>query len=195
MSYNPIKLYEISERFITYMILHLNDPKTGTTPVYSNHIAKHTRKYLSLQIQLNGYNYYIPLSSGRNKDYFIDSVTGLRAIRKDVTTIWRIKGFDVNGLEEVKASIIFGSMLPAPNSDVLIYDVDSELDINYKNLVLEELRYISTHREKIEKNAARLYKFRIESKPIDYLKYTVDFLKAETLVDVFVEIDTSSIEA
>lgn len=165
---------------------NLNDPTKGVTPVYSNHTVSHTRKYLALQIKLNEHSYYIPLSSGRSKDYTTDATTGIKKIRNDVPSIWRISGDDKHGNPEVKATIVFGSMIPSPSSAVTIYDVDGELDENYKNLVLEELRYINANKEKIEKNANMLYKFKIQNRPYDYLNYTVDFAKAENLSDVYV---------
>lgn len=186
MSYNPIKLYEISDDYISYLMKNLNDPTIGVTPVYSNHVVRHTRKYLALQVKLNEHFYYIPLSSGRSKDYTTDATTGTKKIRNDVPSIWRISGVDELGNPEVKATVVFGSMIPSPPSAVTIYDVDGELDENYKNLVLEELRYISANKEKIEKNAKMLHKFKIQNRPYDYLNYTVDFVKAENLSDAYV---------
>lgn len=185
MSYNPIKLYEISDHYISYLMSNLNNPSAGITPVYSNHIVTHTRKYLALQIKLNDHFYYVPLSSGRSKDYTI-TTTGTKKIRDDVPAIWRISGIDKSGNPEVKATILFGSMIPAPPSAVTIYDVDGESDENYKNLVLEELRYISANREKIEKNAKMLHMFKIQNRPYQYLNYIVDFLKAENLSDAYI---------
>ena len=185
MSYNPIRLYEINDHYISYLMTKLNDPNSGVTPVYSNHTVSHTRKYLALQVILNNHSYFIPLSSGRSKDYIVDISTGTKKIRSDVPSNWRIRGIDKLGNPEVKASIVFGSMIPAPLSAVTIYDVDAEADVDYKNLVLEELRYISSNREKIEKNAKMLHTFKRENRPYNYLNYVVDFDKAEKLSDTY----------
>ena len=44
-------------------------------------------------------------------------------------------------------------MIPVYNSEVLnYYDINNETDIKYKNLVLDELRFIYANKKKILKN-------------------------------------------
>ena len=55
---NELKLYEISEDYISYI-------STVEKNVFSakENDRNHTRKYLGIVYSINGYNYYIPLSS------------------------------------------------------------------------------------------------------------------------------------
>ena len=59
-----LKLYEISEEYISYI-------STVEKNVFSSkeNDRNHTRKYLGIVYSINGYNYYIPLSSPKNSDY------------------------------------------------------------------------------------------------------------------------------
>lgn len=59
-----MKIYSVSDRYIEY--LRKEEPN-----VYSNKInaRTHTRKYIGVVIQMNHYNYYIPMSSPKDSDY------------------------------------------------------------------------------------------------------------------------------
>ena len=71
---SELKLYEISEEYISYI-------STVEKNVFSSkeNDRNHTRKYLGIVYSINGYNYYIPLSSPKNSDYRMDN-----GIRKTV---------------------------------------------------------------------------------------------------------------
>lgn len=61
-----MKLYGISDEYISFI--------RNTYPrVYSNKedVRIHTRKYLGAVIEINGYKYYIPLSSPKDKHDYI----------------------------------------------------------------------------------------------------------------------------
>ena len=67
-------------------------------------------------------------------------------------------------------------MIPIYDSTVLkYYDVNNETDINYKNLVLDELRFIYANKNKIFHNAIKLYQQKINNMSMGYIKNTVDF--------------------
>lgn len=78
-----IKLYEISEEYISYI-------STVEKNVFSSkeNDRNHTRKYLGIVYSINGYNYYIPLSSPKNSDYRMEN--GIRKIRGSIVPIIRI---------------------------------------------------------------------------------------------------------
>ena len=67
-------------------------------------------------------------------------------------------------------------MIPIYDSAVLnYYNVNNEIDINYKNLVLDELRFIYANKNKIFHNAYKLYQQKINNMSMGYIKNTVDF--------------------
>ena len=71
---SELKLYEISEEYISYI-------STVEKNVFSSkeNDRNHTRKYLGIVYSINGYNYYIPLSSPKNSDYRMEN--GVQKIR------------------------------------------------------------------------------------------------------------------
>lgn len=67
-------------------------------------------------------------------------------------------------------------MILVYNSAVLnYYDINNETDIKYKNLVLDELRFIYANKKKIFQNANKLYQQKINNMSMGYIKNAVDF--------------------
>jgi len=101
------------------------------------------------------------LSSPKDKDYEI--IGEEKRIRKDTYLIFRIKSVS-KGKAELKGTIQFSKMIPVPNRELIEYDVCAETDINYKNLVLEEIQYIRKNSEKIVKYVQTFYAVRFTEK-------------------------------
>ena len=144
-----MKLYSISDEYVSF--LRKKYPR-----VYSNKedVRIHTRKYLGVVMEIEGYKFYIPLSSPKKHDYV--EIDGKRRIRKDSLIVMRIVcGKDQN--KELKGTLQIGTMIPVPNSEIVLYDVDGEQDQAYKDLIEEELIYIRKNKDKIQKNARVLY--------------------------------------
>ena len=80
---SELKLYEISEEYISYI-------STVEKNVFSSkeNERNHTRKYLGIVYSINGYNYYIPLSSPKNSDYRMEN--GVQKICGSIVPIIRI---------------------------------------------------------------------------------------------------------
>ena len=114
----------------------------------------HTRKYLGAVIEIDSHKYYIPLSSPKDKlDYIM--MDGKKTIRKDSLIVMRIvSGSGENA--ELKGTLQIGTMIPVPDEAIELYDVDSETDKAYKDLVTEEIIYIRKH-EKILLGMLRSY--------------------------------------
>ena len=49
-------------------------------------------------------------------------------------------------------------MIPVPESELQLYDMDNETDSTYKDLVQNEMIFIRKNREKIINNAKLMYK-------------------------------------
>ncbi|MBE5924729.1 MAG: type III toxin-antitoxin system ToxN/AbiQ family toxin [Lachnospiraceae bacterium] len=171
-----MRLYSISDKYINYL-------RSCYPRIYSNKedLSVHTRKYLGAVIELSDYKYYIPLSSPKQKhDYVI--VDGERKIRKNSLIVIRITEKKGN-IEELKGTLQIGTMIPVPESELVEYDVNSENDIDYRNLVWSELEYIRKHEKKIIRNAKILYSKKLNGCQDKIVKYCLDFKGVEEVCD------------
>ena len=157
-----LNLYRISDQYIKY--LRQFDDK-----IYDNkeEIRTHERKYLGVVLTVNGFNYYIPMSSPKKTDYInIDK----KVIRKDTKTIIRLhEGGRLYG------TLRISNMIPVPITELEPYIISSENDLKYKELILGELRYINNNSNKIIKYAKIVYDQKVKNIDIGYIKNTVNF--------------------
>lgn len=171
-----MRLYSISDEYINYL-------RNYYPRIYSNKedIRIHTRKYLGAVIELSGYKYYIPLSSPKLKhDYII--VNGQSQIRKNSLIVIRITEKSGEHME-LKGTLQIGTMIPVPDSELIEYDANNEIDIDYKNLIWSELEYIRKHEDRIIKNAKILYTKKINNSQEKVVKYCLDFQSVEKCCD------------
>ena len=145
------KLYSISDEYVEWL-------REDFPNVYSNKVnaRTHTRKYLGVVLQIDRYNYYIPMSSPKNSDYQIAGKD--KVIRKSIIPIIRIVVKNAAGKKELKGTLRISHMIPVPASELELYDLENEEDSNYKDLVQNEMIFIRKNREKIMNNAKLLYK-------------------------------------
>lgn len=151
-----LKLYEINSSYITYLSVYaphlFQNKKTG---------QKNERKYIGVVLQINGFNYFAPLSSFKDKH---------KSMKEGLDFI-KIKNYAVINLN---------NMFPVPLSEIKYVDINSERDVHYRALLLAEYRYIKSIEGKICKNAQNVYKIKIkdgDSSPL--AKRCNDFLLLE----------------
>ena len=176
-----MKLYSISDRYIKYL--------RDTFPrVYSNkeEARTHTRKYLGVVLSISDHNYYIPLSSPKEKHDFI-FIDGKKTIRKDSLIVMRIVSGAADN-QELKGTLQIGTMIPVPDSEIELYDIDGEHDQAYKDLILEELIFIRKNEKKIVKNARVLYsKKKSGDETNKVVANCLDYIAAELKCDEWIE--------
>ena len=175
------KIYGISDRYIEWL-------RKEMPGVYSNKRAarKHTRKYLGIVMSIGNYNYYIPMSSPKSSDYQIAGEN--RVIKKSIVPIMRIVVKNTKGEKELKGTLRISHMLPVPDSELLLCDLDGETDHTYKDLVQNEIIFIRKNREKIASYVKTMYKQKImNDSTAGYVKSALDFRKLERLCDLFKE--------
>ena len=150
---SELKLYEISEEYISYI-------STVEKNVFSSkeNDRNHTRKYLGIVYSINGYNYYIPLSSPKNSDYRMEN--GVQKIRGSIVPIIRITSQSSSGELELKGTLKLSNMIPVPASELTLYDVEHEQDLFYKALIHKEMLFI----RKTKTKSSRMQKFCINRK-------------------------------
>lgn len=177
---NHLKLYEISEEYVSYL-------RSFDNFVFSakKEDRNHTRKYLGIVYTINNYNYYIPLSSPKKTDY--QMINGNRQIRKSIVPIIRITAQSGSGELELKGTLKLSNMIPVPSSELTLYNLDNESDLFYKALIHKELLFIRKNKDKIIQYAKVIYKQKKEANPsVSYLNSTVDFSLLEQKHDEFI---------
>jgi protein AbiQ len=79
-------------------------------------------------------------------------------------------------------------MIPVPESELELYDLENESDDTYKDLVQNEMIFIRKSREKIASNAKLLYKQKAANDTTaGYVKSALDYQALEGLCDLFKE--------
>lgn len=139
MSY---KFVIISDKYIDYL-------RKKETRVMSNKNESriYHRKYLGIIEKLNGFNYFIPLSSPKSKDY-----TANGKIKNDsLITIY------MKDSKRLYGTLRFNNMIPVPETEIVNYDLNDEGDLKYKLIVFNELYFVRQNKEKIERTAKNLY--------------------------------------
>lgn len=169
-----LKLFNISDGYTDYL-------GTEHRHVYSGkeHCRSHDRKYIGVVLTINKYNYYIPLSSPKDHDYWIKD--GCQCIRPDSFIVWRIKDKG-----KLKASLHFEDMIPVPESEIELYNVAGEPDENYKILALKEIEYIRKKETKIIKRANIVYKNRVSDNDLPVYRNCLDYKALERMHDIWV---------
>lgn len=155
------------------------------------------RKYLGVVFRVGNYYYYAPLSSPKETDYKI--VDGCRVIRNDIIPIIRI-AFEEDGCLRLKGTLKLSNMIPVPADKISYYDIEAEDDEYYKALVTKEYIILKQKKEKILKNAKRLYRQKTCEHEIytgdvhkpGYLSATVDFKYAEQMHDKYIQEHSAS---
>lgn len=128
------------------------------------------RKYLGIVLKIGIYDYYIPLSSPKDTDYLDEKRT---KVRKSIIPIIRIT--QNNNPNRLYGTLRVSNMIPVPITEIQQYKIEEEKDINYKNLILAEIRYIKKNENMIRKNAQILYRQKEKKMEISYVKNTLEF--------------------
>ena len=187
-----LKIYSVSDRYIKFL---RDDPRLKNVFDNKEGARSHSRKYLGVALSINDYNYFIPFSSPKDSDYFVDK-DGVRKIRKNIIPIIRMTTTDaVSGEIELKGTLKISNMIPVPQSELTPYNISEESDSNYRILVQKEYEYIRENTQLILKSSTVLYRQKTnrknlyaEQKEPGYLNQVVDFLYAEQRCDEFIQI-------
>lgn len=167
------KIYSVSDTYIEYL-------RKIFPNIYSNKTEAriHTRKYIGIVIQMSGYHYYIPMSSPKDTDYQIAGEK--KVIKKSIVPIVRIVVKNSKGKKELKGTLRISHMIPVPKSELTLYDIDSETDYTYKDLIQNEIIFIRKNQAKILANAQLLYKQKSENDlSAGYVKTALEYKALE----------------
>jgi len=176
------KIYSVSDKYVEY--LRKEDPN-----VYSNKEGSrsHTRKYVGIVISIGDYNYYIPMSSPKNTDYQVAGNT--KVIKKSIVPIMRIVAKNKDGEKELKGILRISHMMPVPDSELILYDLESEADSEYKALVQNEIVFIRKNKDKIRSNAELIYKQKaMGDTSAGYVSSALDYKHLEKMHDQYMKL-------
>ena len=175
------KIYSISDKYIAYLREHVQN-------IYSNKEGSrtHTRKYVGVVMQVNDFAYFIPLSSPKDSDYQVAGDN--KVIKKSIIPIYRIVVKNSAGEKELKGTLRISHMIPVPETELELYDIENESDNKYKDLVQDEIVFIRKHADKIRSNAHILYNQKMNNDDTaNYVKAALDYQKLEALCLKFQE--------
>lgn len=134
-----MKFYEVDSRYIDYLLSFVPHLFRNKQVEQQNE-----RKYIGVVLEVNGMKYFAPLSSHKPKHE-------------------KMK----NGLDFIKvgnyAVININNMFPVPERCYTYVDFSKERNQKYKKLLITEYRIILGLQDKIRKNAAELYKQKIQN--------------------------------
>ncbi len=122
-----MKLIEVTDQYINYM------KKFFHITMLDNKAKKrnHGRKYIGIIISINNINYFAPLSSPKKSDY-----DNLGNIRKSSSIILKmVKNYSKK--PQLLGTIKLNNMIPVPDSEIILYDLNNEKDKKYKNLIID----------------------------------------------------------
>ena len=151
-----IKLYEVNADYIDYLSAYAPHLFQNKKPGQNNE-----RKYIGIVFQINGLDYFAPLSSFKQKHHRM----------KEAVDFIKVKDYAVINLN---------NMFPVPLTERKYVDIRNERDPHYRALLLAEYRFIKSIQEKIRKNAQNVYKIKIKEGTSSALaKRCNDFLVLE----------------
>lgn len=133
-----LKFYEVNPEYIDYLIPIAPHLFRNKKPGQNNE-----RKYIGVVLNINEFEYFVPLSSFKAKH---------KKMKEGLDFI-KIKNYAVINLN---------NMFPVPSSERRYVNISEVENFQYKNLLLSEYRYIKAIQEKICKNAKTLYYLKLK---------------------------------
>jgi protein AbiQ len=134
-----LKIYEIKNDYIDYLVPfvpHLFHNKKAE--------QENERKYIGVVLTVNGFDYFAPLSSFKEKH---------RKMKNNMDFL-KIGNYAVINLN---------NMFPVPKSQCIYVDISKKSNSAYKALLSAEYRIISAMEERILKNAKSIYEYKIKN--------------------------------
>nr|WP_181715684.1 type III toxin-antitoxin system ToxN/AbiQ family toxin [Carnobacterium sp.]QJS06069.1 toxin ToxN, type III toxin-antitoxin system [Carnobacterium sp.] len=144
-----MKLYNVSNQYISEL-------RNTDSKVLFNKVR---RPYLGIVLQINTFNYFVPLSSAKDTKNTNNQLS------------MKINEYDPKGkLIETLAYIQFLNMIPVKKEHLEEIDIeqyfksDMEENNDYYNFVIKELAFIRKNKEKIEVKAKKVYQNTVDKK-------------------------------
>lgn len=126
-----MKLYNVTNDYVNYI-------KSFDSKVPENKDSK--RPFVGVIFTIDGNNFFVPLSSPKPKHIKMKNGADFHKITSGH-----------------QGAINFNNMIPIPNTELILIDIHSIPDENYRNLLNSQLRFINSNQEILKKKAEKLY--------------------------------------
>lgn len=164
-----MRIYSVKDKYINH--LYKDEPNNK---VMFNKPEKHPRPYVGVVLNINEYNYFVPMSSAKED-------RGRNLNRRVNTTI---KDGDV-----ILANLKFNNMIPVPKSQLSELDIKEMLikEPQYGRLLEKERQFIKENVDDVQKKAQSVYTKVVDKKLPFFKNLCIDFKEMEKSHDCFVE--------
>lgn len=147
-----MNIYNINPNFINALrskyptiLIHKNDKSDSGG-----------RKYIGVVMKIKDFNYYIPISSPHDHDYYFDS-EGNKKIKDDDIFTLRMKHIQSKTGEEVlDGSFKIGNMIPIPESEISIYNINAENNEYLRNKLWNVYKFMKINAKTLNMRAKKL---------------------------------------
>ncbi|MBR6401614.1 MAG: type III toxin-antitoxin system ToxN/AbiQ family toxin [Firmicutes bacterium] len=134
-----LKFYEVDSTYIDYLSQFAEHLFRNARREQQN-----SRKYIGIILEVNGFKYFVPLSSFKPKHKKM----------QETTDFIKIKDYAVLNIN---------NMLPVPDGLYEYVDINAVKDLRYKSLLQAEYREIKRKRDLILKNAKIVYTHKLKN--------------------------------
>ena len=130
-----MKICSIDPNYLTF--LHGFDDKVRLEKF---HTGAKTRKYIGALFTIDNLKYFAPLSSPKKK---------YNKMKNDI---------DFHKIDAGTYGVInFNNMIPVPDSAIIDIDINSEADINYKNILINQFKFLKDNKDALCAKSIKLY--------------------------------------
>ncbi|MDE0584698.1 type III toxin-antitoxin system ToxN/AbiQ family toxin [Planococcus sp. A6] len=130
-----IFIYEVDREYIEYL-REIDE----TVRKEKDHPGAKSRKYIGILMKINGCDYFAPLASPKKK---------FEHMKNDKDFI-KVEGGKYGAIN-------LNNMIPVHPSGLIRYDINTESDTKYKNILLNQARFIRKNTSQIISAANELY--------------------------------------
>lgn len=179
-----MEFYTIDSNYIKY--LHQYDSE-----VFYDNTAQYGRKpYVGILLNSNGYNYFIPLTSAKEKHKNWDNVTATNYLIYEIipnpsqnhSGIIRTYP-NSNKAKKILAVLEIKKMIPVKSGYYARIDFNQLQDLAYKNLLQKEYYFCLPHTNGIIQRANKIYTTQCRTNKV--LKYHCNFKLLEAACDSY----------
>lgn len=161
---NKLRLYTIDIDYVEYLHNVDNEVYFENTPEYKN------KPYVGVIITNNGYNYFIPLTSAKEKHkklknssdshlLIYENLTLAQSMSVN-TSAWIYNNIEINGvlcIKHILSLLDLKKMIPVPTGAYNKTDIDSLTSNERKRLLLKEYEFLLPKQDSIVKKVEKMY--------------------------------------
>ena len=173
MEFVDFAFYKINNDYLQY--LYQFDKEIYFNEEYS----KKTKPFLGIIVKMSEHHYFIPLTSPKEKHKKWKNIADDHFIIYEKQEIEKIhnksiyKDLDNNHKLVLLSVLDLKKMIPSPESEYQKIEFNKLTDINYRNLLISELSFCYSIKEKIINNIEKIYNEQIKNNKIK--KYYCNF--------------------